>query len=405
MNMKGNTYTRLKSFVKRIVPKSIWQVLRQKRNRKLSVRYPLIKMPETVFERVYHIKDVTWEKMYAPAVFGRAKERTFEVISPSQDIWLVRDAIVSQDSDVVRCQEGAWWDKYNDEDFITRAKPWDINVVSFTNKDIYILPCRDKVNISGTTLSLLGVFENVWSHFVFQFLCKLYYAGEAGLLNQEITILMYDYTDPNINEIIDNYINRFPMAKILRAQANVDYCCEKLLCAPSLSTNYNETRFSIDYGFVIPQNVMIMLMNHLVQPYASMVTIDSTMPTRLFITRSTYRILSNKEEVEGYFKEKGFCIVEGANLSMEEKASLFYNATEIVGMHCSAWQNLIFCNKVRCLMMSNYHYSGETCFYTMAKTHVSKWINVCGQDESSELMTNYYIPLEKIKAAYEELIS
>ena len=370
-------YKVLKSLLKPFFPEFLWLDLKKRYVQNISEHYSLIKKPEDVFERLYHI---------------------------SLDIWLVQDAIVCQNSDVIRCNAGVWWDKYNDYDFMTRAKPCDKNILSYTTEDMYVLPCHEKVKIQGVALSLLGVFVHVWSHFVFQYLCKLYYAGEAGLLNQNITILIYDYADKNINEILENYLVRYPKVKIIRTQANVDYYCEKLICAPALATNYNDARFSLDYGFVIPHIVIETLMRELVNPYTSKFKQESTKYTKLFLTRSSQRILSNKEEVLDYFRERGFCIVEGADLSMEEKASLFYNAKEIVGMHSSAWQNLIFCNNVRCLMMTNYRYSTETCFYTMAKKHVAKWINVTGIDESSELKTNYYIPLDRIKAAYEELI-
>ena len=44
--------------------------------------------------------------------------------------------------------------------------------------------------------------------------------------------------------------------------------------------------------------------------------------------------MTNYEEVHNYFKElKGHVDIEGADLSFEEKAGLFYHAKEIVGLY------------------------------------------------------------------------
>jgi len=405
MKISNILYKILKNIVKSIVPNSKWQQWRDNYKLSKACQYPLIKHPENYFDCLYQIKDISWETMYAPAVFGRAKERTYICSSPRQDIWLIPNTIVCQDSDIVRCEKGVFWDKFNEEDFITRAKPWDANVLKYTSESVYVIPNEEQEYISGVTLSMIGVFAQVWSHFVFQFLCKLYYAGKAGLLDSNVTILMNDYSDENILEIFENCRCKYPKIKLKKCRKGVDYICEKLICIPSLSTNNNETYFSLDFGFVIPKNVIETLMQKLVKPYTDKIKDKESKYSKLFIDRGTGRILSNRSEVVNYFKSLGFYVVEGANLSLEEKALLFYHATEIVGMHCSAWQNLIFCNNVKCLEMSNYRYVGETCFYTMARSKVKKWINVAGQDENASLLSNYYIPLDKIKRAYKELLN
>jgi hypothetical protein len=55
-------------------------------------------------------------------------------------------------------------------------------------------------------------------------------------------------------------------------------------------------------------------------------------------------------------------------------------------------------------MLANNRYITEIFAYTLAKQHVSYWLNVCGQDTSSEKRSNFYIPLSKIQAAYQQLI-
>lgn len=392
--------SKIRKILRLFVPEKILQQRRLKIELRNCEKYKIIKSPTDTFDSLLHIKDKTWETMYAPAVYGRAKERIIHCTHPSQDILLIKNAIITQDSDLVLTEHGAWWDKYNDEDFMSRAKPWDNNVVRYDSKVIYIHRRKYTKHISGRVLSLVGVFSQVWSHFIFQYLGKLYYAGEAGLLDNDIVLLTYDYKDSNIEELINSYIKKFPKVKRLRVAFDSEYLCDELIAIPSLSTNYNETRFDLDYGFCIPNNVIDILNKYVVSPYIEKVKNNPVIHPKVFIGRSSNRILSNKEEIEAYFRKEGFYFIEGANLTLEEKANLFYHAEEIVGMHCSAWQNLIFCKSAKCLMFVNNRYSTETIFRTMAYEKTPYWMNLAGQDESYDLRSNYYISLKKVKSAY-----
>ena len=54
-------------------------------------------------------------------------------------------------------------------------------------------------------------------------------------------------------------------------------------------------------------------------------------------------------------------------------------------------------------MLVNNRYAPEMLFYTMAKENVQAWINVCGMDVDDTRRSDFYIPLDKIKAAYESI--
>ena len=43
------------------------------------------------------------------------------------------------------------------------------------------------------------------------------------------------------------------------------------------------------------------------------------------------------------FKEKGFSILTLSDLSFIDQTKLFYNASEIVGLHGAGFANLVFC--------------------------------------------------------------
>ena len=145
------------------------------------------------------------------------------------------------------------------------------------------------------------------------------------------------------------------------------------------------------------------LHEYVVQPIVKNIQNNPTRHKKIYLTRHSNRKLTNTDEIEEYFKGRGFYFVEGFELTLEEKVDLFYHAKEIVGLHSSAWQNIIFCNNVKCLMLVNNRFAPEMLFYTMAKENVNIWLNVCGQDVNDTRRSDFYIPLDKVKDAYYQL--
>ncbi len=373
-------------------------------------KYRIIKNPDAELTIIYHIKGPTWETSYAPEIFGIAKERISTASWPSENFYEIKNALVSYDSDVVLTPNGAYWSKYNEDDFVTAAKPYDRNVVLFNRDFVYIKKYNRKVFIKGKTLSLIGKYSYYWSHFLFEFVCKMYFAGEAGLLDQDINILTDGTNDSNLEEIINTYLSRYPRVHRIIIDKDVDYECEELVCMRETGSNYNEMKFTLEYRFAVPSNVTEMLHKYVSTPYIEKVKNNPVKYTKLFLSRhgrnnANGRSLRNIDEIESYFKEQGFYFVEGADLSLEEKADLFYHADIIVGLHGSAWQNVIFCKDVRCLEMSNHRYIEETLFSTMAKENTKRWMKLSGYDDNNGRNSNYYIPLDKVKVAYKMLIN
>ncbi len=395
----------IKSIVRFLIPKTIRIKLRQYERISRSKVHPIIKNPHEEFEILYHIKDATWETVYAPAIYGIAKERIATGMWPAEDIFLIKHGIVCCASDTIRTPKGVWWNKYNDNDFVTCAIPGDCNVLSFNRDTVTICPNKKNIRLSGKTLSLIGVYSHAWSHFLFEFVSKMYYAGEAGLLNQDVFLLTDEYNDSNIEDVINNYITSYPKVRRIIAKKNTDYICEELICMRETGSNYNDVKFFLFQPFIIPSNVTNMVQKYIVKPYIQKIKNRPAKHTKIYLSRHSNRILNNTEEVEKYFKDLGFYFIEGQELSLEEKADLFYHAEVVVGPHSSAWQNIIFCNKVKCLMFCNYRYVEEVVFSTMAKENVESWLNVSGFDDNEYRRSNYTISLEKIKSAYDVLIN
>jgi hypothetical protein len=372
-----------------------------------SREYVLVKDPDERYNIIFHISDETWDTAYTPEIYKISKERTLVTRIPKFDIYIIHGAEVNMLSDIVVEGTYALWDKYNDEEFRTLACPTDYNLVSFTNNTIRVMKALSTEYISGRVLNLTGTSSNIWSHFLFQYVCKLFFAGEAGLLDEDITLLVNDYKDQNIDCILNNYLSKYPKVHKKVVRSRVDYVCDKLIYIRATRTNINGALDYRDYRQVIPQIVINKLNEYICTPLTEKCKNNPENHKKIFLTRRVYnnRGLVNNNEVEKYFKELGFYFVEGYELTLDEKVDLFYHAEVIVGVHSSAWANLIFCNKdVRCLMLANNRYITEIFAYTLAKQHVSYWLNVCGQDTSSEKRSNFYIPLSKIQAAYQQLI-
>ena len=376
---------------------------------KNSVEYSIIKNSDNHFEELCQVKPETWDKAYYPPLYGHTKEKYMDILTPSQYAILIPNASINADSDVVITSDGVYWDKYNEEEFMTFAMPSDCNLIHYTNDSVWLKPTINKEYIKGTSLSLLGVWSYHWCHFFLQFASKLFYAGENGLLNQEVTVIVNERADANIIQLVNDYLKSFPSAKMVMAKRNTEIICENVICIPTAFPNFNVGRFRLDYPYIIPQHSIDRISKYAVDPYIKETKGKPARFEKIFLTRksssNSARNLTNYDEIHDYFKSLGFVDIEGAGMDLYEKADVFYHAKEIVGPHGASWQNLMFCNGARCLVFTNYRFVDDTCGYTQVRDKIHSWLNVAGQDENDQYHSNYYIPLEKIKKAYMALLS
>lgn len=76
--------------------------------------------------------------------------------------------------------------------------------------------------------------------------------------------------------------------------------------------------------------------------------LDEGSPRRVFVSRgssATSRVCRNGTDVEEFFEERGFTVVKPESLSLEEQATLFFNADDIAGFAGAAMFNLIFAGR------------------------------------------------------------
>lgn len=402
MRMKQITRNIYNKYIKRFLPQSMLRKLRASD----SICYPIIKNPKDVFESVYHIKDATWEQVDVPDVYRLYRSWSIEQYHPEQDILRIDDCYISNNSDIIVTPQGVVWDKFY-SDIFSKTIPMDSDLFQYNRDEVYArkLACVD--NILGSSVSLIGVYAHGWSHFIVQFLPKLYYAEKAGLLDKEVTVLIPAYTDLQVIEIVDNVFKMHPLAKkyiVPKDSGRSSIHCERLFYIPTASTLINNGKGPAPMDVVIPQQVVELLIENMIKPIVEKIKNNPVKHEKIYLSRRNWRSLTNSDEVEQYFEKEGFFFVEPHKLTLEEKIDLFYHARVIVGPHSSAWTNILICENVKGLMFTPFGRIIDLYFGYFSAPNKNKIMMITGEDCSYSANTDYYIPLEKIKAAYRQLL-
>lgn len=387
--------------IKHFLPQSIRQKLKQAD----SIEYPIIKRPDEFFEKVYHIKDATWETMTQPETYHLLKQWTLSQYHPAQDILQIDDCSIRCNSDTVETKGGIVWDKAY-MDIFSKMVPMDEDILQHTLNEVWIRNAQKRIIIKGECVSLLGVFATIWAHFLVQFLPKLYYAEEAGLLDGNVTVILPKYTDDHVKEMVQDVLDRHPNVKKYEVEDmhRVDIHCERLFYIPTASTLCNHAEWVAPYDIVIPQRAIDVLQKKLIKPLIEKAKGMPSTYDKIYLVRRGMRSMSNMDEVEKYFKEQGFYFVEPHKMSLIEKVSLFQYAKIIVGPHSSAWTNIIFCNNSKGLMFTPLCRTMDAYLGYINKLGMSKLLMLTGDDISQSTHTDYCISIEKIDEAYKQLI-
>lgn len=397
-----NTFKKIAKF---IIPKERWKQWKHDYNMRKCEVFPVLYSPKDVYESVYHIKDDTWETMYTPAIYKISQTYSIQFYHEAQDILRIPQAKVFNNSDVVITEKGVVWDKAYRQDF-SKISPQDRNVYVHSNKDISIKRCENCECIAGRCLSLLGVHADIWAHFLVQFLPKLYYAEDAGLFNEKLTILLPKYHDANVIEIINTILGKHNTITKIESADNVEYQCEELMYIPTASVIANHNYYTSPFDIVIPQIVYQKIHKYLVNPLLEKVKNKPTQYEKIYLPRNNadYRNTHNISHIDEYFRNKGFYFVEGSKLTLEEKADIFLHAKIIAGPYSSAWINTIFCGGAKGLVLSNIPKSQETYYLTLAGEKNIEFLHVIGQDDNNNPQTDFYMPIRRVDEAYKQLL-
>lgn len=400
--------SRIKKIIRIVVPRKILQKREECRIYKIESklnRYSIIHNPVEQFGSYYHIKDVTWEPVYVAPTYKLWEGSKVKYYHEAQDIILLHDVKVRNGSTIVTLSDAksALWDKAMLDNF-SKYTALDQGLYKYDKDTLYVFPAKvEKIN--GKVISMCGVHATLWPHFLTQYFPKLFYAEDAGLLDDDIVILCPKYNDRNIIEIYNELINRHPKVQIKYAENDIEYQIEEFYWM-HMTCHLGDSAFYLATSdCVIPQKVLKLLTERFVNRFkANVKTIKGF--EYIYLSRgANQRDIINKEEVEEFFVSKGFKIINPGDFSLEEKANIFHNAKVVVGPYGSAWTNTMFCNGGFGLLLTNMPRAMESYQVSFADIGGLDILQVTGWDVMKDSThSDYEIPLLKIKEAYDLLI-
>lgn len=373
-----------------------------------SHNYSLIKTIVGDFEVIKQISPAQWIYSELPETFQYQKESGGKYLFYERDMLLMKGAVVSDKTDMVLIGNKCYWEKTFRSDFPAMI-PKDCILLKYNEDQVVVRDFSKVVTIPGKVISLLGVHANIWAHFIIQFLPKLYYAGDNGYLAEPVTILTPVYSDPHLRIILNDYVQNFSKVKLIEAKPNVGYQCESLLYIPSLSVLTDHSNYMLPSMAQFTPEVGGMLKKHLIDAFVSKLSEKDNVNEHqkiYIIRRGTYRSMDNYMEIEQLFSSLGFKLVDPGKLDFLEKVRLFYNADIIAGPMCSGFMNVLFCKSgTKVLEFTPLSRTlGPYMTFIKSVTGVDL-LFVTGRDHEATAQTGFHISVEKVKAAYEELMS
>lgn len=326
------------------------------------------------------------------------------------------NATVFPNSDFVLVGHDVIWPKYWYAHF-TKLVPCDKQLIKIDGSHLYIKKPK-KVFEKSVGFSLCGAHSTVWSHFLVQFLPKIEYIDNIIKDSTEIvTIITPWYLDPQINEIILKLTEPLDGAEVLRLREDEAVYCRTLYNLESTSLVSDHTPYISPSDFIIPSFVKSFLKDKFIKNPILFSQTNNPKPLqhrKLYLARKTSplsplsgsRNLINSAEIEGFFMDEGFEFVYPHEYSLEEKKTLFSEASIIAGPYSSGFSNIIFCQpNTQVLVFLNFQRIYETYLPSLADFFEIEVLAVTGKDLAPEnIHSSYYIPAKTIKEAYSELV-
>jgi hypothetical protein len=344
------------------------------------------------------------ENIVFPPIYELTNGAEVDFILNSLNLMLYKNTSIFPLSDFLITENGVVWNKFYKVQF-TKNIFYDYGLLKIKDGSIYLRKPKKVISIENG-FSMCGVYSDVWPHFLVQYLPKLYLV-EKILSNscEKLTVIIPNYSDPHIREIVCTYLEKFNRVDILEIERTSSVNCKRLFYIESISDISDKGEYPFPSDIIIPEYVAYTLKKNFITLKSKSETIIDKENSKIYIIRRGSRSLINYKEVEVFFKNLGFKFIEPHKLPLAEKIEIFKNAKIIVGPLSSGFTNLIFSNKdTRVLVLSNFVRSFEGYFGFILKYFVNKIIIVTGSDKSAHPNCSFYIPKEKVKSAYELLL-
>lgn len=361
--------------------------------------------PDKIGKPFCVFKPETTETIKLMRVYGFIENGEFTINYPEIKLWLFENVSVFGRNDFIIKGRNVYWAKMHNYNF-NKNIPCDNNLISYDNQNVIIKD--EKIsNVIDVAFSIIGVHAHVWSHSISEYYTKI--SMLSSVLDEEngiVTVLVPDYKDQQLKKIMYDALSKYDKIYIKPVADGEKIFVKKLyyMERPAAFTDH-ETYVAIGDN-VQPQIVSDILKNNLVYPLTRDAK-DDSYPKKIFLPRrGNYRALTNNDEIEFFFKEQGYYMLEPHKVTLEEKVKFFYNADVIVGSYSSAFSNLIFSKPgTKAILFSNYQRIFESWLAMHYQYFKIDMLFVTGEDlmKENSAHSNFYIPLDRIKSACHNL--
>jgi len=352
------------------------------------------------------IAEESYEAVRTPDIFKITKNNFVNLQRAEICLYLFENASFYPKSDIISFNDQVFWEKANRSEF-SQMIPVDSDflAIDFPEKNLYHF-IEKKVQKFDVGFSLCGVHTGAWGHFLISYIPKIMSLAYVKDSTNVVLILPKNIHQHH-REMVDLFLEAHFLDKKIQIKCvedDVVVKCERLFYCNAI-------------GFLADNALIVSPASSCISKYGSEVTaeflkflhgrVPDSRSRKIYIGRGAGRNLTNSDEVEDYFKAKGFEIVYPHLISLTEKIEIFGNASHICGPVSSGFTNFIFCkNKVKILGFFNYARAFDP--FISGLNHAGKLgheiLFVTGYEPPSTGINNsYYIGLEKVIAACEEI--
>ena len=234
-----------------------------------------------------------------------------------------------------------------------------------------------KKRLKGKTFSLLtggGGNANYW-HWLFDVLPRL------KILEQKINLSDIDFfLLPDLNEKFQ-----------LETLDLLNIPDKKRVSSKIFRHIQTDHAYAVDHPYVLQNNASdgilnlpMWILDFLREKFLGKKN-ENKFPRKFYSDRSDsksnhrhLRKILNEEEVKNFLKKRGFSILTLSDLSFIDQTKLFYNASEIVGLHGAGFANLVFCKPGTKILELKSDTAGSVC------GNLAKKVNLTHEDLSVE---------------------
>jgi len=359
-------------------------------------------------EVIKTIKEESVETISLAKVYDFVVRGEIDFVTPKLDLMKYSNAVIFAASDFILFDNKAVWDKFYKPQF-TKIVPMDQDLLKRKTNEIFIKKPRKIVNVK-VGFSLCGVHSAAWTHFVVQYLPKLYLIPEiAKLSNEKVTIVLPKYFDPQLHELVYEYLAKMNGINILELNEGEAARCNILYQVDNTAWLSECIRDISPSDGIIPKYVAESIKSNLLASHTIIgkegKKIEDNIHEKLFIARGNIRNIVNYEEVKKYFIQKGYHVIEPHMYTLREKIDLFRTASLIVGPLSGGFTNLFYCMPgTKVMILSNYQRCFDTYLGFLNNNFDIDITVIAGLDENkNDINSSFYIPLDKIKSACDEL--